>query len=228
MHTIHLARSSQDFREKVNNADLVLADGSGLSIAGKILSRPIKENLNGTDLTPIVLHEAEKEGWSVYLLGAKDSVLEKCIQNLQIKFPNLKIAGYNDGFFTKEETPALIERINRVKPDILLVAMGSPIQELFIGNNAQSLSAVVCFAVGGLFDFLSGDKKRAPLWVRKIGMEWVFRFFLDPKAKWNRIFLEIPAFLFIIVVQRIASFISPITRIIFPKSKTGDVLINDK
>lgn len=196
VHSIYLARKDQEFRRYLENADLVLPDGSGLNIAGKVLDMPIQANLNGTDFVPKVCRMAATGGWSIYLLGAEPGVVDECQSNLKKKYPNIRIAGYHHGYFPKEEELEIINEINELKPDILLVAMGSPLQEKWIARYTHLFDANLCFAVGGLFDFLSEDKVRAPLWMRKLGIEWLFRFLQDPFAKWNRIFIEIPEFLF--------------------------------
>lgn len=203
VHSIHLANRDQELYRCILNADLVLPDGSGLNIAGKVLKKPVEENLNGTDFTPVICRMAESLGYSVYLLGAKPEVNEKCTANLRSQFPDLKIAGAHHGYFDQEEESAVIEDINRQQPDILLVAMGSPLQEKWITRNAPRLNTGVCFAVGGLFDFLSGEVYRAPLWMRKLGIEWLHRFAQNPRDKWNRIFVEIPLFLYLVMTKRV-------------------------
>ncbi len=212
VHTIHLARKDPDFKLTINNADLALPDGSGLKIAGSIFSHPIKENLNGTDFTPTILRLAELNKWKVYLLGSKENILRECINNIEQDYPRLQIAGFHSGYFSKEEIHLLLQKINEASPDILLVGMGSPTQEDFIYKYSNHLNAALCFAVGGLFDFLSGDKKRAPVFIRKAGFEWAFRFFSDPKTKWNRIFVEIPSFLTLIFIARLfPNLLHPVT-----------------
>lgn len=202
VHSIHLANRDSDLYRCILNADLVLPDGSGLNIAGKLLKKPVAENLNGTDFTPIICRMAESLGYSVYLLGAKPDVIESCRNNLRNQFPDLHIAGSHHGYFDEHEEEKVIQEINQKKPDILLVAMGSPLQEKWITRNAPRLKTGVCFAVGGLFDFLSGEVDRAPLWMRKTGIEWVHRFAQNPRDKWNRIFVEIPVFLYLIMTKR--------------------------
>lgn len=203
VHTICLARKDEVFRRIINNGDLVLPDGSGLKIAGKIFSNPIRDNLNGTDFTPLILHIAEERHMGVYFLGSKEDIIMDCVGEVKKRFPRLRIAGYHSGFFKPEEIPQLIRNINETMPDILLVGMGSPIQETFINNNSKKLNTAACFAVGGLFDFLSGNKKRAPIIIRKAGMEWLFRFIKDPKTKWERILIEIPYFLLLVAKARL-------------------------
>lgn len=205
VHTIHLARKNKNYAQVINSADLVLPDGSGLKIAGWLLSKRIKANLNGTDFIPVVLKNSEEAGWKVYLLGTYPEILNKCIRRLSFLFPELKIAGYHSGYYKKEDEPSIIQDIKNSSPDILLVALGSPAQEIFINNFAEELNIPVSFAVGGLFDFLAGDKRRAPVWLRNAGLEWLYRFFQDPKTKWNRIIVEIPVFLTLVLFKRFLS-----------------------
>jgi N-acetylglucosaminyldiphosphoundecaprenol N-acetyl-beta-D-mannosaminyltransferase len=203
VHTIITARRDQDLRECISSADLVLPDGSGLKIAGRVLGTSVVENLNGTDLTPQVLDLAVKNNWTVYLLGATPEVLNKCLAGLLQSRPDLRIVGSHHGFFSPTESKEIVDAINVQKPNLLLVAMGTPIQEKWIAAHADYLKVGACLAVGGLFDFLSGSKKRAPRWARKAGVEWLFRFIRDPKTKWNRIFVEIPVFLTLVLRERL-------------------------
>jgi len=195
VHSIFLALQNGELLKQLNNACMTLADGSGLNWAGKMLATPIKENLNGTDLTPKILKKAELENWSVYLLGSKPHVIKKTSQILKKAYPHLDIKGSHHGYFDREDEVKLIEEINNYAPDMLLVGMGSPLQEDWIWRNRKVLNAKIAFAVGGLFDFMSGEFPRAPYWMRKLGLEWMYRFINDPSGKWKRIFVEIPLFL---------------------------------
>jgi N-acetylglucosaminyldiphosphoundecaprenol N-acetyl-beta-D-mannosaminyltransferase len=203
VHTIHLSRSNISLLNSVNGADLVLPDGSGLKIAGRLYRRPIVENLNGTDFTPRVLAEAEKGGWKVYLLGGRPDVIGTASKRLLELFPALRVVGAHQGHFDCDEEQTIIEEINMLEPDILLVGMGSPIQEQWITSNAPRLRVKASFAVGGFFDFLAGDKRRAPAWIRRIGAEWLFRFSQDPATKWQRVFIEIPVFMVLLLAGRV-------------------------
>src|SRR5258707_803032 len=203
VHSIQSARHDRELMSCINSADLVLPDGSGLKIAGKVFKTPILENLNGTDFTPEVLQSAESHNLTVYLLGALPNVVDGCLDHLLKQYPNLQIVGYHHGHFTKEEEQEIIKDINAVRPDILLVAFGTPLQEKWITHHAKRLNVGVCLAVGGLFEFFSGVVARAPLWMRRLGLEWVYRFLQDPITKWNRVFVEIPLFLVSVFVRRI-------------------------
>ena len=195
VHSLHLAGRLPDFLKTLQHADLVLADGSGLNIAGRLFGQPIRENLNGTDFTPRLLAMAEQKGWSVYLFGARNGVVLQAAAAIQTRFPSLVIAGCSNGFLAPGEEAEVIEDMRRKRPDIVLVGLGSPRQEQWIEEQAADIGAAVCLAVGGLFDFLAGKFRRAPRWMRVLGLEWLYRFLQDPKTKWDRVFIEIPGFL---------------------------------
>ncbi|MBI3577801.1 MAG: WecB/TagA/CpsF family glycosyltransferase [Ignavibacteriales bacterium] len=202
VHTIHLARRDKEFMRVVNTADVVLPDGSGVALAGKLLQQPIIENLNGTDFIPKVLREAAANGWSVYLFGGKPGIAEQCRHFFRVKLPSLRIVGMHHGHYSIGEEQLIVDDINTKRPDILLVALGSPLQEQWIERHTPHLQVRVCFGVGGLFDFISGRYKRAPKWVRSLGLEWVVRFAHDPMTKWERVLVEIPLFLLLVLAKR--------------------------
>lgn len=202
VHTVHLARADRSFRYAVNTADLVLPDGSGLKIAGALLSTPIKENLNGTDFTPRLLKLAEKNGWTVYLLGTRPDVIGRCVESIRKQFPALLLAGARHGYFTAGEEESIVREINAARPNILLVGLGSPRQEQWIHRNASRLDVGVSMAIGGLLDFIAGEYRRAPLWMRRTGIEWIYRFLQDPRSKWDRVVIEMPAFLLLVLAKR--------------------------
>ena len=204
VHTIRLAHSDENFLAMVNSADLVLPDGSGLRLAGRFQKSPIKENLNGTDLVPQVLEMAQKERWRVFLLGARPDVLESCVRNIAQDYPAVNVVGAIHGFLGDEKSTEILEAINRAQPELLLVAFGSPRQEKWISENARLLKVPVSIGVGGLFDFMSRSVRRAPMWMRNAGLEWVYRFLRDPASKWKRVFVEIPSFLVLVMIQKIA------------------------
>ncbi len=204
VHSVHVARRNGELRHALHRADLVLPDGSGLALAGRVFNRPVSENLNGTDFMPVVLAEFAASGRSVYLLGARPQVLDGCLRRLASLFPDLRIAGSRHGHFTRAEEEQIVRDINAAAPDALLVAMGTPAQESWIVKHLPHLNTRICFGVGGLFDFLSGVKPRAPRWIRRLGLEWVYRFVHEPMAKWERVLVEIPLFVTRTVLRRIS------------------------
>ncbi len=201
VHSIHLARRDEVLKSGINNADLVLPDGSGLKMAGKILAKMEFANLNGTDFTPVVLGLAQQNGWTVYLYGGEREIVAVCHRNLLQQYPRLRIVGSRKGYTQMSEQQDILDDINEKKPDILLVALGSPRQELWISRHAPDLNAGICLAVGGLFDFIAGKHSRAPQWMRSVGIEWLYRFFQDPKGKADRVFVEIPAFAVVLATR---------------------------
>ena len=153
-------------------------------------------NFVGTDFIPDFCRCAAKKGYRIFLLGAEPGVSEKAARRLESIAPGIEICGQHHGFFTIEETDSIIEIINKARPDMLLVAMGNPRQELWITENIDKLKVTVCIGVGALFDYLSGRVKRAPGWMLKAGMEWIFRFVIEPKRLWKRYIIGNPIFVF--------------------------------
>lgn len=202
VHSISIARFDHELRYALHRADLVLPDGSGLALAGRLNGLPVRENLNGTDFIPRVLALLAHEQRSVFLLGGHPDVVTTCQEVLKTRYPDLIIAGSHHGHFLGTDDRGIQQKIADARPDALLIALGSPLQEIWMSRIAHLLPVRVCFTVGGLFDFLSGGKKRAPRWMQRLGIEWLFRFMMDPRAKWERVFVEIPWFLFRVLTQQ--------------------------
>jgi N-acetylglucosaminyldiphosphoundecaprenol N-acetyl-beta-D-mannosaminyltransferase len=185
-HTMVTASKTPALVEALRNTDLLLADGSGVRWGSALLGSPLVYNLNGTDLVPAICKAGAERGLSVYLLGAKPGVAEDAAANLQKVYPGLVIAGTRDGYFSKEETPRVLEEIRAARPHLLLVAMGNPLQEIWIEQHADQLPGITCMGVGGLFDFLALRVSRAPRFLRAIGMEWTWRLAQEPGRMWRR------------------------------------------
>ena len=181
---LNVAYSDPGFREALNRADLVLNDGLGLEIAGRTLGKPFPENLCGTDFLTLVLERAGRLGKSVYLLGGKPGIAEACGERLIREIPGVKLAGLASGFFENEARVA--DSIRAARPDLLLVGMGVPIQEKLIDRWAAELPVRLAIGVGAFLDFYSGAVPRAPLWVRRRRMEWLFRLLREPRRLWRR------------------------------------------
>jgi exopolysaccharide biosynthesis WecB/TagA/CpsF family protein len=188
--------------------DRIFADGSGVSLAAKIAwpkEKTIKDNINGTDLFPALCKELEKEGMGIYLLGASKGVARRVAINLNQTNPTLKICGYHDGYLRDELTNRrVIKDINQSTASVLLVAMGTPLQETWLDRNGNDISVPVKMSVGGLFDFYSGRVSRAPSWIRNIGCEWMWRLAIEPKRMWKRYILGNPLFLYRVVKEAIS------------------------
>ncbi len=185
-HTMVAAASCSKLTRALHRSDLLLADGSGVLWGSWLLGNPLTHNLNGTDLVPALCSVGATEGLSVYLLGAKPGVAEQAATRLSEFYPGLRIAGVQHGYFASSEIDNVLSNIRDAKPHLLLVAMGVPLQEIWIDQHAHSLPGIACMGVGGLFDFMSGQVPRAPLWMRKTGVEWVWRLLVEPKRLWKR------------------------------------------
>ncbi|MDD2210137.1 MAG: WecB/TagA/CpsF family glycosyltransferase [Candidatus Cloacimonetes bacterium] len=187
----------KDYHHVLCNNDIVFPDGSGINLAAKILGTTLKENVNGTDMLPYLCALAQIKQYRIYLLGAASGVAEKMREKLEKEYPDLKICGCHHGFFDWDiELDEVIRNINLAHTDILLVAFGAPRQEFFIAKYGEQIDAAVQMGVGGLFDFYSERIARAPLWMRQIGMEWVFRLIMEPKRMWKRYLIGNPLFLY--------------------------------
>lgn len=183
---INIALKDSRYRAVLEKTDAVYPDGIGLQIACKMLGMRMKDNLNGTDLFPILWNRMQDRNMGVYLLGSYPGVAEKMAGNLKRSYPKLKISGYRHGYFSKRECDEIVEEINASGAHLLLVAMGVPRQEIWIDRFRPRLNVKVVAGVGGLFDFVSGRIPRAPVWIREMGLEWCYRLLREPRRLWRR------------------------------------------
>lgn len=185
-HCANIRARNSAYAAALENADMVLPDGIGVELAARMTGSRLTENLNGTDFCPALLRAAAARGQSVYLFGAKPGTADAAARKLALTIPGLRIAGTRDGYDGAADTDSAIAHINASGADILLVAMGVPIQELWIDENAQRLSPRLILGVGALFDFLADAVCRAPLAVRRAKMEWVWRLAMEPRRMAGR------------------------------------------
>jgi N-acetylglucosaminyldiphosphoundecaprenol N-acetyl-beta-D-mannosaminyltransferase len=202
---LNLSVGRPAYRAALSSCDRVLADGVGLSIAGKLLRQPIADNVNGTDLFPLLCERLVSTGHSLFLLGARPGVARAAAESMQRRFPGLVVAGTHHGYFPSEEEGSVIDHINRSGANVLLVALGAPRQELWLERHQDDLRPELLMGVGGLFDFYSGRVPRAPLGIRRAGIEWVWRLLQEPSRLWRRYLLGNPLFLLRILRQRAIS-----------------------
>jgi N-acetylglucosaminyldiphosphoundecaprenol N-acetyl-beta-D-mannosaminyltransferase len=167
--------------ELLHSADLIVPDGIGVVKAAATLGYPVKARVAGVDLLGELAAWSAQNRRSIYLLGAARESVEGAAAALQAKYPALKIAGWHDGYFTKEETGQILQEIRDHKPDFLFIAMSFPAQDRFFEEHKEQLPVGVAMGVGGAFDALSGRVKRAPLWIQKLNLEWAYRFAQNPK-----------------------------------------------
>lgn len=195
------AQQNANFHQVLNGADLCLPDGVGLILAGYRKGKPLPERVAGSDFVYALADEAARQGWRLYLLGAAPGVAEQAAITLQSKYPGLQIAGTYSGSPDESENEEIVERINQSSADVLYVAFGAPNQDLWIARNREALVGVrVAIGVGGSLDFIAGTALRAPEWVQRIGLEWLYRLVREP-WRWKRM-LALPRFAFLILMNR--------------------------
>jgi N-acetylglucosaminyldiphosphoundecaprenol N-acetyl-beta-D-mannosaminyltransferase len=197
---IMTAQDDLDFRQILRHTHLNLPDGQGLIWAAQLLGAPLRERVTGVDTVVRLAELSSQEGYSIFLLGAADGVAAAAAQQLQNRFPELRIAGTYVGSPAPEEEDQIVARIQDVDPDLLFVAYGAPRQEKWIARNLARLSVGVAIGVGGTFDFISGEASRAPAWVQRLGMEWLHRLAHQP-WRWRRM-LALPRFGLLVLRQR--------------------------
>lgn len=202
-HTLNLAAKDRSYRELLDGADLVLNDGIGLAIAGKVLGGPFPENLNGSDFNPEILRLAARREWRVYFLGGARGVANDAAVRLAEVIPGLRVAGARDGYFPPSEAEEVAELIRHARADVVMVAMGNPLQEEWLAEHLAQTGARLGVGVGAFLDFTTEQQKRAPGWMNRWGLEWVWRLALDPKRMWRRYVVGNPAFLYRVLRQRL-------------------------
>lgn len=194
-NNFNLALERPEFMRALRAADLVLPDGIGVKIALQMAGGQLRKNLNGTDLFPHLATLFARREWPVFLLGATNAVLEKASANILRHHPELRIAGMHDGYFKREGEEALCAAINASGAMVLLIGMGTPRQEEFVARNQHRLHVAMVFSLGGLLDFLGEKNRRAPLWMRQAGLEWIYRLLQEPGRMWRRYIVGNPVFL---------------------------------
>lgn len=196
---VMLCRENPQMAAAVDNADIVIADGVGVIYGAKILRTPMAEKLPGIDFSTCLMERMAKEGKSVFLFGAKPGVAEAAAENIKQKFPGIVIAGTNDGYF-KDDVP-VIEKINKARPDLMLVCLGAPKQELWMQKNRDKLDVGLMIGAGGSMDVFAGVVERAPEKWQKAGLEWLYRLLKEP----SRIvrMMKLPKFLILVICERI-------------------------
>jgi len=200
-HNANIAYADPVFAEALDDF-LILPDGIGVDLAARLLyGAPFPDNLNGTDFIPAFL-QASTTPLTVGLLGATRVNAEAASAKLAALAVQHRFVVIHDGYFSAAEEPGIVDRIEALRPDVLLVAMGVPRQELWIARHIDARHCTLPIAVGALLDFLSGAVPRAPLWMRRQRLEWLFRLLIEPSRLWRRYVVGNPLFLLRVVQQK--------------------------
>lgn len=192
------ALQDEGFRRLLNGAELVLPDGAGVILGAKLLKTPLKQKVAGIEFAQNMLSVMEELGSRLYLLGSKPGVAELAGKKMLEKHPKLQICGMADGYF-KDETE-VVEKINTAQADAVYVCLGSPKQEYFMQKHREALSAKLLCGLGGTLDGIAGTVKRAPRWMIRLQLEWLYRLIKEPR-RFKRM-LRLPKFIFAAVKKR--------------------------
>lgn len=180
---------NERMRQIVNSCGVINADGASVVLASRFLGQPVPERVAGIDLMENLIALCEKKGYSVYLLGARQEVVEKTAEVLQGRYPGMKLAGFRNGYFKEAEWPRISAEVKASNADIVFVGITSPMKEYVIEFLQEDGSDAVFMGVGGCFDVLSGNIARAPVWMQKANLEWLFRMLQEPKRLFKRYFV---------------------------------------
>jgi N-acetylglucosaminyldiphosphoundecaprenol N-acetyl-beta-D-mannosaminyltransferase len=203
-HTLNLAAADREYREVLNSGDFVFGDGTGVRWAARWGGARMCDNLVGTDFTPALFQATAGRGYSYFMLGGDEQTIAQAAKYAEKNFLGWRLAGYHHGYLKSDElNTAAIETINAARPDVLLVGMGNPLQERWIQAQLGRLDVSVCMGIGGLFDYWAGNVSRAPAWMRKVGHEWIWRLFQQPRDKARRYLVGNPLFLARIFAERL-------------------------
>lgn len=183
---LNLMAKNKWLRTIVNGSPLINADGQSIVWAGRFLGIDVPERVTGIDLFGKLVKKAADEGLKLYYFGSEEEVLKKVIALHQKQYPNLKIAGFRNGYFKDEESETIARDIHKSQADILFVAFSSPKKEYWIHQYKEQLNIPFMMGVGGSFDVIAGKTKRAPKWMQKIGLEWLYRLIQEPKRMFGR------------------------------------------
>lgn len=205
VHCLNLAYDRPWLVEFLNRADLVYCDGEGVVLGARLLNQQLPGRITLADWLWELADFAQARDYSLYFLGAREGVAHKAAQRLQERFPNLRI-GTHHGYFDKTpgsaENERIIELVNDSRPEILIIGFGMPLQEEWLLANWPKLNAHIVIAGGAIFDFISGELKRAPRWMNDNGMEWLGRLLIEPRRLWQRYVVGNPLFVARVLRER--------------------------
>lgn len=193
----------ETLRESVNAADVMNADGQAVVWASKFLGKPLPERVAGIDLMQNLVELAHNKGYKIYLLGAKQEIIEKMNTIYTEKYNDQLVVGYRNGYFNKAEEAQVAQEIANTNANMLFVAITSPKKENFLYAYKEVLKNInFIMGVGGSFDVISGKTTRAPLWMQNIGIEWFYRFLQEPKRMWKRYLVGNTKFILLVLKAR--------------------------
>jgi N-acetylglucosaminyldiphosphoundecaprenol N-acetyl-beta-D-mannosaminyltransferase len=205
-HSLVVARSDADFRDALEGASAVVADGVGCMLAAALAGISVGPRITGSDFFVAVMEMLNRRGGRAFFFGSRDEVLVKLAERVGSRFPRIGVATFSPPFgqWSPVENSRMIETIVRFKPDVLWVGMTAPKQEKWVALNLPRLEVPVIASIGAVFDYYAGVTPRAPQWICDLGLEWLYRLPREPKRLWRRTLVSAPMFLWYVVRERIA------------------------
>jgi N-acetylglucosaminyldiphosphoundecaprenol N-acetyl-beta-D-mannosaminyltransferase len=192
-------------KKSITSCDIINADGKSVVWASRFLGKPLPERVAGPDLMHEVVKLASRKGYRIFLLGAREEVVKNVAAVYGSLFSPDIVSGYHNGYFGKEDEPALVRQIADSRSHILFVAMTSPKKELFLEKYAEQLRVPFVMGVGGAFDIVAGLIKRAPVWMQRSGLEWLYRLVQEPRRMWKRYLVTNSLFIYSVLREKLAS-----------------------
>jgi exopolysaccharide biosynthesis WecB/TagA/CpsF family protein len=189
VYNYYVVVQDPELSKSLSSSSYLFFDGIAMKLSAWLTGKGWHIDVNGTDMLPIVMEKASEQGLSIYLLGGEEHVITEARRRLTVQYPELKIAGCHSGYFDELKELEIIENINSLSPDLLICGMGIRRECEFAMKHRYDLNVSCIWNVGGLFDFISGNKPRAPEILRKLRLEWFFRFMIEPKRMYFRYFV---------------------------------------
>ena len=195
------AHWDETLKEIYLNSDLLTIDSSGVCFAAYLLGKPVRESISGTRLMFRFLELKVTMGYRFYFLGSTEKILRKAIENLKDRHPSLNVVGWHHGYFDFKNDSSVVAKIVKAKPDVLFVAMSTPLKEKFISKNLEKMNVPVSIGVGGGVDVAAGQCKLAPRWMSKILLEWFYRLVQEPNRLWKRYAVTNTVFIWLVMKE---------------------------
>ena len=203
-HVLNQSLTNAELRRALRDSDLVYCDGYGVRLAARLIGLPVPHRMTGADWIWGIAAMCQESGRSLYLLGSDPGASTEAAARLRRWYPRLDVRGTHHGYFELggPHSERVLEHIAENPPDVLLVGMGTPQQEMWVEANHDRIEASVVWTVGALFDYVAGRVPRAPHWIADNGLEWIFRLVVEPRRMWRRYLLGNPAFLYRVLEER--------------------------
>jgi N-acetylglucosaminyldiphosphoundecaprenol N-acetyl-beta-D-mannosaminyltransferase len=199
------ALKDEELKKSIVDCDIINADGQSIVWASRILRKPLLERVAGIDLMQNLVARAAKKKYKIYLLGASEEVVQKVVQKYKEQYGESVVAGYKNGFFSADKEEIVAMEIAASGADMLFVAMTSPKKEIFLSKYKDVINIPFIMGVGGSFDVVSGKTKRAPLWMQRNGLEWLYRVMQEPRRLWRRYLTTNCIFIYLLLKEKLST-----------------------